>query len=309
MPLYIIVTNIELLQYHRTTHDDVIKWKHFHVASPLWGESTGHGWIPLTEATYAELWCFLWYAPDCDKRLSKQSRRQWFGTPSRSLWRHGNVTRNTWDHIWMFVLSGEMKMLPLQDCAWGFGLYLSIISLVQWGHSNPRWRMVNRAPGIRPRHPYTYTECTVTHWGLVTQICIYEVTLHLCRKRRGASSAQSHYLNKCWHIASWAVRVISDSTLQWRHNDCDGVSNHLRFDCLFNRLFKRGSKKYYTPASLAFVIWIHRWPGWPVESPHKGPVTRTMFPFDAVFMKYTHFCSIKYIWKMSPPKHGPGPFG
>ena len=197
----------------------------------------------------------------------------------------------------MFVLSGEMKMLPLQDCAWGFGLYLSIISLVQWGHSNPRWRMVNRAPGIRPRHPYTYTECTVTHWGLVTQICIYEVTLHLCRKRRGASSAQSHYLNKCWHIASWAVRVISDSTLQWRHNDCDGVSNHLRFDCLFNRLFKRGSKKYYTPASLAFVIWIHRWPGWPVDSPHKGPVTRTMFPFDAVFMKYTHFCSIKYIWK------------
>ena len=30
-------------------------------------------------------------------------------------------------------------------------------------------------------------------------------------------------------------------------------------------------------ASLAFVRGIHRWP---VNSPHKGPVTRKMFPFD-----------------------------
>ena len=31
--------------------------------------------------------------------------------------------------------------------------------------------------------------------------------------------------------------------LQWRHNDRDGVSNHRRFDCLLNRLFRRRSKK------------------------------------------------------------------
>ena len=30
-------------------------------------------------------------------------------------------------------------------------------------------------------------------------------------------------------------------------------------------------------ASLALVRGIHRWP---VNSPHKGPVTRQMFPFD-----------------------------
>ena len=30
-------------------HDDVIKWKYFRVTDPLWGESTGHRWIPLTE--------------------------------------------------------------------------------------------------------------------------------------------------------------------------------------------------------------------------------------------------------------------
>ena len=33
--------------------------------------------------------------------------------------------------------------------------------------------------------------------------------------------------------------------------------------------------------SLAFVRGIHRWP---VNSPHKGPVTRKMFPFDDVIM-------------------------
>ena len=32
-------------------------------------------------------------------------------------------------------------------------------------------------------------------------------------------------------------------TLQWRHNERDGVSNHQPYDCLLNRLFRRGSKK------------------------------------------------------------------
>ena len=36
----------------------------FRVIGPLWGESTGHRWIPLTKASDAELWCFLWSAPE-----------------------------------------------------------------------------------------------------------------------------------------------------------------------------------------------------------------------------------------------------
>ena len=34
----------------------------------------------------------------------------------------------------------------------------------------------------------------------------------------------------------------SNSTLQWRHNGCDGVSNHHPDGCLLNRLFRRRSK-------------------------------------------------------------------
>ena len=40
-------------------------------------------------------------------------------------------------------------------------------------------------------------------------------------------------------------------------------------------------RKYQSSASLAFVRGIHRGP---VNSPHKRPVTRKMFPFDDVIM-------------------------
>ena len=40
-------------------------------------------------------------------------------------------------------------------------------------------------------------------------------------------------------------------------------------------------RKHQSSASLAFVWGIHRSP---VNSPHKGPVTRKMFPFDDVIM-------------------------
>ena len=40
-------------------------------------------------------------------------------------------------------------------------------------------------------------------------------------------------------------------------------------------------RKHQSSASLAFVCGINRWP---VNSPHNGPVTRKMFPFDDVIM-------------------------
>ena len=44
-------------------------------------------------------------------------------------------------------------------------------------------------------------------------------------------------------------------------------------------------RKHQSSESLAFVWGIHRWP---VNSPHKGPVTRKMFPFDDVIMWWHH---------------------
>ena len=42
-------------------------------------------------------------------------------------------------------------------------------------------------------------------------------------------------------------------------------------------------RKHQNSASLAFVQGIHRWP---VNSPHKWPVTWKVFPFDDVIMMY-----------------------
>ena len=44
-------------------------------------------------------------------------------------------------------------------------------------------------------------------------------------------------------------------------------------------------RKHQSSASLAFVRGIHRWP---VNSPHKGPVRRKIFPFDDVIMNLNH---------------------
>ena len=69
--------------------------------------------------------------------------------------------------------------------------------------------------------------------------------------------------------------------LQWRHNERDGVSNLRRVDCLLNRLFVHESKETLKLRVTVLCEGNHRRP---VDSPHKGPVTRKMFPFDDVTM-------------------------
>ena len=41
--------------------------------------------------------------------------------------------------------------------------------------------------------------------------------------------------------------LLESLSLQWHHNERDGVSNHQPHDCLLNRLFKRRSKKTSKP--------------------------------------------------------------
>ena len=89
-----------------------------------------------------------------------------------------------------------------------------------------------------------------------------------------------------WYIYSYLPFLLhwhwdTYDSLRWRHNGHDSVSNHQPPDCLLSRLFRRKSKKTSKRPSLAFVRWIHRGP---VNSPHKWPVTRKMFPFDDVIM-------------------------
>ena len=77
-------------------------------------------------------------------------------------------------------------------------------------------------------------------------------------------------------------------SLQWHHNDHDSVSNHQPHGCLLNRLFGRRSKK---TSKLRVTGLCAGNSSGPVNSPHKGPVTRNMFPFVDVIM-YLDYLSI-----------------
>ena len=74
---------------------------------------------------------------------------------------------------------------------------------------------------------------------------------------------------------------MASLSLRWRHNDDDSVSNHQPHDCLPNCLLGRTSKK--TSKFRVTGLCVGKSPG-PVNSPHKGPVTRKMSPFDDVIM-------------------------
>ena len=78
-----------------------------------------------------------------------------------------------------------------------------------------------------------------------------------------------------------SVKRHRSSTLQWLHNDHDGVSNHQPHGCLLNHLFRRRSKK--TSKLRVTGLWVGNSPG-PVNSSHKWPVTRKMFSSDDIIM-------------------------
>ena len=52
-------------------------------------------------------------------------------------------------------------------------------------------------------------------------------------------------------------------------------------------------RKYQSSASLAFVWGIHRWP---VNSPHKWPVTRKTLPFDDAIVENFDITMITVVW-------------
>ena len=66
---------------------------------------------------------------------------------------------------------------------------------------------------------------------------------------------------------------IGQYPLQWRHTKLTGAA------IVYSTVCSGVDKIHQSSVSLAFVRGIHRWP---VNSPHKGTITRTMFPFGDV---------------------------
>ena len=102
----------------------------------------------------------------------------------------------------------------------------------------------------------------------------------------------SHVINGselCMKKEKWNKNCICDPDLSiWRngyHHSNDVIMSAMAsqitslkivYSAVYSGTYQR---KYQSSGSLAFFRGIHRWP---VNSPHKGPVTRKMFPFDGV---------------------------
>ena len=107
-----------------TFNENVIEWKPF---PRCWTFVRGIHQYPLTRASDAELWCFLWSLPE--KWLGKQSRGRWFETPSCSLWLQCNVLNvadrnlpmmsNTYSRLFYFIeIAGVLAnfVAPMGAC-------------------------------------------------------------------------------------------------------------------------------------------------------------------------------------------------
>ena len=81
-----------------------------------------------------------------------------------------------------------------------------------------------------------------------------------------------------WHHDSCQFSVI---TLQWHHNEHDGVSNHLCLNCLLNHLFRHRSKKTLKLSVTGLCAGNPLVPG---GFSSQRPVTCNIFPFDDVIM-------------------------
>ena len=95
----------------------------------------------------------------------------------------------------------------------------------------------------------------------------------------------------------WLVATGS-SWFSWKHYDdviMTTIASQTTSITVVYSIFYSGvdQRKHQSSASLAFVRGIHRGP---VNSPHKRPVTRKMFPFDDVIMK-RHNCwfTVKFV--------------
>ena len=94
-----------------------------------------------------------------------------------------------------------------------------------------------------------------------------------------------------WSSFTHSSAISSAPSLEWRHNERNGVSNHRRRNGLLNHLFRRRSK---TTSKLCVTGPCEGNSPMAGEFPsHKGPVTQKMFPFDDII-----------IWSLcSPPRH------
>ena len=306
----------------------------------LWGESTCHRWIPITKARDAELWCFLWSAPEQTVDHTIESPVRWFEMPLCPLWRKCNVgirwtfQSNSLDHLIIHGLIIDYMVVRFTHHddvikwkqsprywpfvrgihQWRWALVFSLICI--WING---WVNNGETGGFR-RYRAHYDVTVVLKWHTIFDLISgwngtrgwftarlvrppnythhFSVYMQLWFSIKMYQSAQTDDANpNRYETTRYSKYMVLYKTLRILYIH---IKSHYS-DVLMSEIVSQTAdvsivystvcsgvdqRKYQSTVSLAFVRGIHRWP---VNSPHKGPVTRKMFPFDDVIMEYALF--------------------
>ena len=138
--------------------------------------------------------------------------------------------------------------------------------VIKWKHFPRYWPFVGRNPpvtgGFPPHRPVTrsfyvcfelrfnkrFGKRSRRRWfdtpsHSLWRHCNGDISCTCIDAKYTAYATSGDNIHEAYHWHSRVTSQCSAIALQWRHNGRGGVSNHQSPDCLFNRLFRRRSKK------------------------------------------------------------------
>ena len=139
---------------------------------------------------------------------------------------------------------------------------------------------------VYPRNYARFVIVVFSYGGLPTSIRITSMSLaqrYDCHNVNEATLKDIGEVSHDYTKNSWCDHKKT------KHHDNDVIMNTMAsqitsLTIVYSSLYSGADqRKHRSSASLAFAKGIHRWL---VNSPHKGPVTWKMFPFDDVIIQY-----------------------
>ena len=199
----------------------------FHIAGPLWGESTDHQWIPLTKG-------------------------QWCGALMFPLFL-------AWTNCWTNNrVPGDLRCLNTHVTN-----VIHFFSHDTYVNSCALWY----ASICILCYPYL----PLIRWQATAYINYGNFNFNNLKFLN--VNCEEWILTNLYIICSITVTYFIMSAMESQI-----TSLMIVYSTIYSGADQR---KHQSSISLAFVQGIHRWP---VNSPHKGPVTQKMFPFDDIIM-------------------------
>ena len=206
----------------------------------------------------SETFAMLFFNTDsCGTDIFVVTWRRWFETPSRLLWRHCNCIY-TRVNIW--------NVNCVRTTTFVFDSRTGVLVGV------PKFSKGSRTPNLRINaecsNQVSYTRVIVSPITGNSIVCSAALMAPCGRNlpvTGGSHNGSVHYIDLIMGVMASQITNLT-----------------IVYSTAYSGADQR---KHQSSKPLAFVWKIHRWP---VNSPHKGPVTRKMFAFDDVTMASCH---------------------